>query len=59
MRKRDIRGEKFMCVGVEFLDFNVLLRINLIIVIGKNLLKTGFSVRNILKKIVSFVFIQK
>ena len=59
-------GYKFVCVGVEFLAFNILLRIrseqkvlvNLFCapIIFKNTLKTGFSIRNILIQFVSGVF---
>ena len=57
MRKRDIDGWKFVCVGVEILVFSVLLKVicNWFCapIIFKNPLKTSFSIRNILLQFVS------
>ena len=50
MRNRDIKGQKVVCVGVEFLAFNVLLHTKFkqkliwAQIIFKNLFKTGFSI---------------
>ena len=66
MYNKEITVYKFVCVGVEFLAFNVLLRskseqkvvVNQFFVplIFKNPRKPGISIRNILLQFVSGVF---
>ena len=66
MCNRDIKGQKFVYFGVEFLPFNVLLHTKskqkfigngfFAPIIFKNPLKPGFSIRNILLQLVSGVF---
>ena len=66
MCNKDIKGQKSLCVRVKFLAFNVLInpksKQKMIgnwfceLIIFKNMLKPGFSIRNILLQFLSGVF---